>query len=229
MFHYLSSVIASTALAAAAFIPFLGPALHNNMSTSSITDGRPPIGEQMHPVFDHGPATTTRDQFDGPSQEGSSTPGIHPGTGGRPVMDGDHHMGSTTDMREMPPMMGHADRMASSTSSATAIACVGLAVSAREQSLDSAIATYGTSLTSAYTSRASALASAYAGTSADTVRSGVKNAWSSFNTAMMSARKAWKTAQMGAWNIFKTAAKACGGPATSLADTSGASLDMSGQ
>ena len=121
-------------------------------------------------------------------------------------------------------------RNATSTSalSATAIACVSTAVTTREQALGTGVTSYTSSVSSAYATRASALSSAYTGASADIIRPAVKSAWTAFSSSVSTAKKAWKTAQQSAWKDFKTAVALCGTGATSVADTSGATLDIMG-
>jgi|GEM_PF-2525796 hypothetical protein len=113
--------------------------------------------------------------------------------------------------------------------SATTTACVGAAVSTREQTLDAAEVNLTSALNSAYSARASALVSAYAlTTGGGAVSAAVKAAWQGFSSSTKSADKTWRTARAGAWQAFMTAAKACKAPA-SILDTNDSALEVSGQ
>jgi len=120
-------------------------------------------------------------------------------------------------------------RAASSTGSAANISCVAAAVAAREASMGTAVSTYTAGINAAYSTRASALASAYALTDATSIRAAVKTAWSSFSSSVKGAKTAWQKSKENAWNSFRTAIKACGPTAVSVADTSGAGMEVNGQ
>lgn len=107
------------------------------------------------------------------------------------------------------------------------IACVAAAVAAREASLQIAITANAGAISSAYGTRASALASAYAQTDQSAIKAAVRSAWTTFGAALRVAHKGWITSQQAAWSSFKTALKACGPGATSVADSTSASVDAS--
>jgi hypothetical protein len=117
---------------------------------------------------------------------------------------------------------------AGSKASTMTVACVGGAVNAREQSIDSALTTYTTAITAAYNARATALASAYGMSTSAGVRASLKTAWSAFSVSMKSTRNSWSSARTTAWAKFRTDAKACKAPAT-ISDSTNASMEASGQ
>ncbi|HWP61177.1 MAG TPA: hypothetical protein VN495_01100 [Candidatus Paceibacterota bacterium] len=104
------------------------------------------------------------------------------------------------------------------------IACVGAAVAARENALDSAMLTETAALNSAYSTRASALVAAFAQTDTASVKSATKAAWQAFNASTQAARKAWRTSQQATWATYRNAAKQCKG-ATTVTDSANASTD----
>lgn len=126
------------------------------------------------------------------------------------------------------PGAGMMGARSTSAVSATTIACVGTAVSARETALDAAIATHESAVQAAYTARASALSAAYQQTTATAVRAAVKAAWSAFSTAMKNAASAWRTSRGTAWTTFRAAAKSCKAPST-ISDSSMSGSEASGQ
>ena len=110
----------------------------------------------------------------------------------------------------------------------TKIACVMTAVDAREQSLDTGIATLTAAQNSAYIARRSALKTAY-GLGSDTdIKTAVKSAWDIYVSAAKSAQSAWKVTRKAAWATFKTAAKVCKAPA-SVSDSANAVSETTGQ
>ncbi len=107
------------------------------------------------------------------------------------------------------------------------ISCVGTAVNAREQAIDTAMSTYTQGVNAAYGARATALSQAYSQTTMKSVRSAVKAAWSTFNASVKSARKAWQTARNTAWTQYRTTAVQCKAPA-GTGDGVNSSLEASG-
>ena len=123
-----------------------------------------------------------------------------------------------------PPASGTASTTTSATSK---IACIGAAVSTREQSIGTAESAFTIALNSAYTARANALQQAYALTSTKEVRTAVKAAWAAFSKSAKSARSDWATSRSKAWSTFKTAAAACKAPGN-LSDGGNAASEVSG-
>ncbi len=116
----------------------------------------------------------------------------------------------------------------STVSTASKIACVGAAVQAREQAIDSAINTYTQAIDAAYAARAVALGQAYSKTVANDVKTATKNAWTVFNSSMKSGRKAWQTARDKAWSSYRTSATACKAP-SGVGDGANSGSEVSGQ
>lgn len=104
--------------------------------------------------------------------------------------------------------------LAATATTQAQISCVGSAVSVREGSLSSAIASHGQAVVAAYSARTSALQQAYSsGASNTSIKAAVKTAWANFNSAVLAARKTWQTSRTAAWATFRTAVKACKAPA----------------
>jgi hypothetical protein len=123
----------------------------------------------------------------------------------------------------------HDVHVASSTKTAINISCVASAVSAREDSLNTALTTYTSAIESAYSARSSALVLAYAQSDSNAIRSSVKTAWQQFTSSSQGAKHAWQKSRENAWSTFRNAIKSCGPAASSVADTSNAGSEMSGQ
>lgn len=119
-------------------------------------------------------------------------------------------------------------RATTTASGSVDLACVAAAVAARERSLSTGVGTYTQSVSSAYSTRASALASAYAGSDLATIRAAVKTSWQNFGAALKLAQKSWRTAQQAAWTQFKIATKSCGAGAASVADSTNATAELTG-
>lgn len=101
---------------------------------------------------------------------------------------------------------------AHATTTAAAIACVGGAVTTREQALIAAENTFASAIKGAHTVRASALQTAYTGTNTQTIRASVNSAWDTFNASSKTARKARREAENAAWKAFNSAVKSCKAP-----------------
>jgi hypothetical protein len=135
---------------------------------------------------------------------------------------------STADHRLPPPHRQEVQQHATSLKAGSFdVSCVAAAVAAREAVLAAGISTNSQAINTAYTDRAAALASAYAQTDQGAVKKAVKSAWDKFGAALRLAHRGWKTAQQNAWSQFRTALKACGAGATTVSDSSNASLDAS--
>lgn len=102
-----------------------------------------------------------------------------------------------------------------------AIACVGLAVNSREQSISASWNTYSAAQLAALNTRSAALSAAWSTPSSTTkqIRTAVDTAWNSYRTAHKTAVTAHNASTTQAWNTFKTASKAC------KASQSGVSVD----
>ena len=111
---------------------------------------------------------------------------------------------------------------------AAKIACVKIAVAAREAALGTAVAAHAQSVQAAYATRANELAGAYSNTTAKTLKIGVKVAWADFNKSIRSATKSWKDNRNAAWSAYRTAVKECKA-ASDISDASNSGSEVSGQ
>jgi hypothetical protein len=93
--------------------------------------------------------------------------------------------------------------------SATTIACVGTAVTARETMIGTAFATFSSAQSAALAARLGALKAAWAMTTSKEIKPAVGTAWQNYRTAHRAAVKAHSQSVNTAWKQFRVAAKAC--------------------
>lgn len=110
---------------------------------------------------------------------------------------------------------------------AAKIACVKIAVAARETAIGAAVATHTQAVQAAYSTRANELAGAYSNTTVKTVRAGTKVAWADFTKSIKAASKTWKTNRNTAWSAFRAAVKACKAP-SSISDSANSGFEVNG-
>ena len=104
---------------------------------------------------------------------------------------------------------------------AAAVACVGLAVNAREQNIITAWNTYSSAQQTALNTRSTALSAAWTAPSSTTrqIKLAVDKAWATYRLSHKTAVMAHNASTTAAWNTFRAAAKTC------KATQSGVSVD----
>lgn len=111
---------------------------------------------------------------------------------------------------------------------ATQIACVGVAVNAREVVTSTAFSSYARSVQLAYAIRATDLQKAYMASNVKDARGAVKAAWNVFKSTTKTANRTWRSSRDTAWKTFRAAVKACRAP-SSITDTGNAASEMVGR
>lgn len=101
------------------------------------------------------------------------------------------------------------------------LACVKLAVTKREVTLQSAFSTFSTSMNTALSTRQIALESSYDVTERSARVKARNDAWAGFKTSSKTAHTTLKTARKAAYDAFKADSKACSSTYSESAPMSG--------